>query len=262
MVLALLAFLFLFQDTGKVDPKLHADVVKFVELSGEREKMQSGLAGQLAAAKFRMMTEECKGCDPAFGDEWVKRMTARTKVDEYMHVIERAYETHFGDDDILGMTALLNQSKSGQKPTPSDDLRKKLMGTMPAVQNEIARGSAQIGAKLGPEVRKELEKEHALAIKLVPLSAGTARTAIAAFTRRHWAGFVHHHGSAHQILAVAGVDGLLGHGVIVDFHESESARLACKTIAHDGHRIDSHTIVREKTLDIGLIGSVGKVAHK
>ena len=145
---------------AQVDPKLHADVVKLVEGSGERENMQKRLPQQLEAAKFRMTTESCKGCDPAYGDEWVKRMTARTNIEDYVHVIEHAYETHLTDEDVLQLIVLQTQSKAGQKPTPSDALRQRLTAALPQIQNEIAKKTAEASAKLGTEVRAELEKEH------------------------------------------------------------------------------------------------------
>jgi hypothetical protein len=148
------------QPDQKVDAKLHADVVKLVEASGERENMQKRLPQQLDAARFRMMSETCKGCDPAFGEEWVKQMSARTKIDDYVHVIEHAYETHLTDDEVLQMLALQTQSKAGQKPTPSDALRQKLVAAMPSIQNEIAKKNAEASTKLGTDVRAELEKQH------------------------------------------------------------------------------------------------------
>jgi len=145
---------------AQTDPKLHADVVKLVEGSGEKESMQKRLPQQLDSARFRMMNESCKGCDPAFGAEWVKRMNARTNIDDYVHVIEHAYETHLTDDDVQQMIALQNQSKAGQKPMPSDALRQKMAQALPAIQNEIAKKNAEASAKLGADVRAELEKEH------------------------------------------------------------------------------------------------------
>ncbi len=148
------------QPDQKVDPKLHADVVKLVEASGERENMQKRLPQQLDAARFRMMSETCKGCDPAFGEEWVKQMAARTDIDEYVHVIERAYEAHLTDDEVVQMIALQNQSKAGQRPTPSDALRQKMVAAMPSILNEIAKKTSEASAKLGTDVRAELEKKH------------------------------------------------------------------------------------------------------
>ena len=145
---------------AQVDPKLHADVVKLVGASGERESMQKALPQQLDAARFRMMSETCKGCDPAFGEEWVKQMNAHTNIDDYIHVIEHAYETHLTDEDVQQMMALVNQTKAGQKPTPSDGLRQKLTAAMPAIRNEIAKKNTEASTKLGTDVRAELEKQH------------------------------------------------------------------------------------------------------
>ncbi len=57
-------------------------------------------------------------------------------------------------------STLQNQSKAGQKPTPSDALRQKLTTAMPGIQNEIAKKNAEASTKLGTDVRAELEKQH------------------------------------------------------------------------------------------------------
>jgi hypothetical protein len=48
-------------------------------------------------------------------------------------------------------------------------------------------------------------------------------------------GFIHYEVAATEILAVEGGDGLLGVYITRDFHEGETARLACKTIADEGY---------------------------
>jgi hypothetical protein len=82
------------QQPGKaapaVDPKLHADVIKPVELTGVRALMQNGIKQVISDGKARM-TQSCTGCDPAFAEEWAKRMVSRINLDDFIDVYIRIY---------------------------------------------------------------------------------------------------------------------------------------------------------------------------
>jgi hypothetical protein len=56
-------------DNKQVGAKLHLDVVKLVEVSGVRERMQSTLKPLLEEARKAFMNE-CKRCTAEFGEEW------------------------------------------------------------------------------------------------------------------------------------------------------------------------------------------------
>jgi len=144
-------------DQTKVDPKLHADVVRLVELDGARERMRSGLKPLIENGKNVMM-RTCN-CDPAFGDEWAKRMLARTNLDDYVNVIVRAYEKYLSDDEILQLLTLI-EKKNTQPASPSPHLKEKLAAIMPSLQSEIMGGSTQVGSKLGAEIGQEIGEEH------------------------------------------------------------------------------------------------------
>ena len=69
-------------------------------------------------------------------------------------------------------------------------------------------------------------------------AASAAASATTAFTLR--AGFVHYDLAAFEIFSVESCNGFIGFAIITDFHETESARLARKTIADqcDGIGLD------------------------
>jgi hypothetical protein len=83
-----------------------------------------------------------------------------------------------------------------------------------------------------------------------------------AFPGGHGARFIYDYYAAHQILAVAMIDCLLGGGGVANFHESEAARLACESVPHDGYGVDRDSMSGEKILDIGLIRRVRQVPNK
>jgi len=142
-----------------VDPKLHADVTKLVELTGIRAAMQNNLKQLVDQGKARMR-QLCTGCDPAYSDEWAKRMLARLNIDDFIAVYVRVYEKYFNDDEVEQLIAAQNQIRKSQRPTLSDELKQKMAAQMVTIQSEIIGGTTQLGAKLGGEIGKEIELEH------------------------------------------------------------------------------------------------------
>src|SRR5271165_5299285 len=78
----------------------------------------------------------------------------------------------------------------------------------------------------------------ALAVSAAAASATPAFTAASAsatsLARDHGAGFIHHQRAAHEITAVAGFDGAICRGIVVDLDEPEPARFAREAIRHIG----------------------------
>jgi hypothetical protein len=142
-----------------VDAKLHSDVIKLVELSGIRAAMQNNLKQIVDRGKARML-QLCTGCDPAYSDEWAKRMLTRLNIDDFIDVYVRVYEKYFSDDEIEELIAAQNQIRKSQRPNLSDELKQKLAAQMVTIQSEIIGGTTQLGAKLGGEIGKEIEIEH------------------------------------------------------------------------------------------------------
>jgi hypothetical protein len=142
-----------------VDARLHQDVLKLIELTGVRAALQNGTAQGIGEGKVRVM-QACNGCAPEFGDEWAKRMLARTKIDDYVDVYVRVYEKYFNDDEIRQLIVSQNEARNSQPQTISDALKQKLTAQFPSVQSEIIGGTAQVGSKLGGEIGAEIQKEH------------------------------------------------------------------------------------------------------
>ncbi len=143
---------------ARVDAPLHAKVVKLIELTVPREKLQANMPKLLEDGRKRMM-EVCPTCTPEFGEEWVKRMKARVKVEDFMDVYVRVYEKYFNDDDV---SELLAQSIApvSNRPPVSPRLQEKLKSLLPTIMGEVVGGCTQVGAKLGGEVGGEIGKEH------------------------------------------------------------------------------------------------------
>lgn len=147
------------ENTGKVDAKLHGDVLKLLELSGVRERVDISLKPMVEKGRKEMM-EQCPKCAPEFGDEWAKRMLARLKADDFLNVYVQAYEKHFTDEEITELIDMQRKKNEVPPPSPSPQLKEKLNTILPTLFSEIIGGCAQVGAKLGGEIGEEIGKEH------------------------------------------------------------------------------------------------------
>jgi len=106
------------------------------------------------------MMDKCERCTPAFGDEWEKRMLARTNIADYVDVYVRVYEKYLTREDVTELIALQEAKKASQPSNLSPRLKEKLSSLTTTMTSETIGGCAQIGAKLGGDIGGEIEKEH------------------------------------------------------------------------------------------------------
>jgi hypothetical protein len=93
-------------------------------------------------------------------------------------------------------------------------------------------------------------------------AARTTATAAAAFARNHGASFVDHQSAAQEVAPIARFNCAVCGRVVVDFDESESAGLTCKTIAHHIHAIHGDTRLRKEIRYIGFGSRIREIAYK
>ena len=63
----------------KVDPKLHADAVRLVEVGGAKQRLQDNFK-QMVDDSAKQMMEKCQRCTSEFRDEWEKRFLERSNL--------------------------------------------------------------------------------------------------------------------------------------------------------------------------------------
>ena len=141
----------------KVDPKLHADAVRLVEVTGAKQHLQENFEKMVDEGQKAMM-DKCQGCAPEFGKEWKKRFLERANINDYLDVYVRLYEKYFTDAEINELIAL--QKEPSKTAVPSPALKKKLTEVMPALVADAVGDCGKIGAKLGAEIGAEIEREH------------------------------------------------------------------------------------------------------
>lgn len=143
----------------KVDPKLHADAVRLVEVSGAMRRLQDNFK-QMVDDGSKQMMEKCQRCTPEFRDEWKKRFLERSNLQDYLDVYVRVYEKYFTDAETNELIALQKDKGTSKAASPSPALKEKLTAVMPDVMGDSIGGCAKIGAKLGGEIGSEIEREH------------------------------------------------------------------------------------------------------
>lgn len=143
--------------TKKVDPKLHADAVRLVEVSGAKKHLEDNFEKMVDDGAKAMM-DKCQGCAPEFGKEWKKRFLERANINDYLDVYVRAYEKYFTDAEINELIAL--QKDASKNAVPSPALKDKLTTVMPDLMADTIGDCTKIGAKLGGQIGAEIEREH------------------------------------------------------------------------------------------------------
>lgn len=137
---------------------LHKQVVKLVEVSSGRKKMQESLAANIEKAKKTIA--EQGNCNAEFAEEWGKRMLAGMNLDDYANAAVAVYEKHLTLDEAREMTELLEKQQKGETAVPSEALKEKLTKDYSTIMSEIYGATSQLGAKLGADIGTELGKEH------------------------------------------------------------------------------------------------------
>ncbi len=139
--------------------ELHENVLTLMKLMGLRQRMLDSQDKTLDHAKASMMQAHPE-YNPAFAEEFVKRMRAKTNVDDYVNVFVRVYEKYLNTSDVAELIQAQQEINASKTPSFSAPLKEKLSSVAIKMQSEILGGCAQVGAALGGEVGQEIEKEH------------------------------------------------------------------------------------------------------
>lgn len=141
-----------------VGNQFHSNVVTLVSLTGLRDELLRN-RHTVAEEGKQVILHSFPNYDPAFAEEWARRME-RSSVDAYLDVVVSVYEKNYTDDDILEMIQVQHELSADKQPVLSLQLRAKLAKVAGTVENEIASGFRQLGAKQGEQVGQEVAKDH------------------------------------------------------------------------------------------------------
>ena len=154
--------------------KLRESAMKFLEAADVRQRLQQTIGKLLEDGRQAMMSKN-PGLDPAFGDEWIKRMRQRVSLDQLVNVTAEVYEKYFTADQLDELAQGQLAMKKGQLYTLPPQLADRLKTDAPFIQRDINTSTTLVGGRLGAEVGKEIEKEHPEWIKPLKASAPPAK---------------------------------------------------------------------------------------
>jgi hypothetical protein len=144
---------------GPADTKFHGDVVRLMELSGAREKLEAQKKTMVEDGRKEMI-EKCPKCAPEFANEWAKRMLQRFDPEAFINVYVSAYEKYLSQEDVTELIAIQKKTKAHEPVQATPRLREKLQSVMPSLMGDITGGCVKIGAELGGQVGREIAQEH------------------------------------------------------------------------------------------------------
>jgi len=139
--------------------KLHDSAMKFLEAADARQRLEQTIGKLLDDGKRSMMTKN-PGLDPAFGDEWMKRMRARVSLDQIVEATAEVYEKYFTKDELDILTQRQLALKQGRLYSLTPKLADKLNANSTFIQRDINTSTSIVGGRLGAEVGKEIERDH------------------------------------------------------------------------------------------------------
>src|SRR5438067_8169793 len=139
--------------------QFHNNVLTLINLTGLREELLSNQHTMAEQGKREILRRFPK-YNPAFAEEWARRMEDRISVDEYVNVVVAVYERNYTNEDILEMIRIQRDLRAAKTPVPSPRLQAKLSKLAVTVQSEIVGGFTELGAKRGGEIGQKVAKEH------------------------------------------------------------------------------------------------------
>lgn len=127
-----------------------------------RDQMSRLMGPLLEGAGKQMAVRNVNGatCNDEFVVEWKKRMSQQLTPDRFIEVVVPIYEWHFTLAELEELTAIRVAAGQGKKQDPSQPLAQKMQQEAVDLQSEVIGATSQLGAKVGGEVGKAIEKEH------------------------------------------------------------------------------------------------------
>jgi hypothetical protein len=149
------------------DQSIHQVAMKLLEAMGTRKVLTDNIDAMIENGKQKMAAQHPE-LDPAFSEEWSRRMHARIQLDDFLAVIAAIYEKHFNISELKEMTALYNDIAANHTPQVSDALKVKLNAVMPEIQADMGAGLLELSEKIGSEVAVTVAKDHPEYVKAPP----------------------------------------------------------------------------------------------
>ena len=143
--------------------------MKLLAAMGTRKVLADNIDAMIDNGKQKMIQQHPE-LDPAFSQEWARRMHARINLDEFLNVIADIYEKHFNTSELTEMIGMYRDLGEQRTPHVSDALKAKLNNVMPEIQADMGAGLMELSEKIGSEVAITVAKDHPEYVKAPPPS--------------------------------------------------------------------------------------------
>jgi hypothetical protein len=138
---------------------IHQKALELLEAMGTRTVLEQNIDAMIENGRQKLVQQH-PGLDPAFSEEWTKRMHARVKIDEFLDVVAAIYERHFTMPELDELTQMYHSLAEMKTPHVSAPLKQKLNDELPEVQADMGAGLMQLSEKLGSEVAQSVAADH------------------------------------------------------------------------------------------------------
>jgi hypothetical protein len=140
-------------------PTIHQKALELLGAMGTRTVLEQNIDAMIENGRQKLVQQH-PGLDPAFSEEWNKRMHERVKIDEFMNVVAAIYEKHFTIPEIDELIQMYHSLAKLNTPHVSASLKQKLNDEMPEIQADMGAGLMQLSEKLGSEVAQSVAADH------------------------------------------------------------------------------------------------------
>jgi hypothetical protein len=154
----------------------HQVALKLLDAMGTRKVLTDNIGAMIENGRQKMLQQHTE-LDPAFVEEWARRMHEHINPDDFIAVIAAIYEKHFTIAELTELTNVYNDVSASRTPQISDALKAKLNEVMPEIQADMGAGLMELSEKIGSEVAVSVAKDHPEFVKASPASESqTPRT--------------------------------------------------------------------------------------
>lgn len=161
--------------SGAVDPIARENAAKFAEVTGLRRRLEENFPKTMQSA-LDEMRRRYPNLDPRFVAEWEKRMRVQFDPDDYVAVFIHVYAEHYTASELEEMIQAVRARQNSKPVTISPHLAEKIRASDIDVQSEVMGGFAEIGARKGGEIGREIGMEHPDWVKsLIPATSAAAK---------------------------------------------------------------------------------------
>lgn len=138
---------------------LHRKALDLLEQMGTRKILEQNVEAMIENGRQKLVQEH-PGLDPAYVDEWSRRMHERVKIDEFLDVVAAIYEQHFSAGELDALSQMYSDLAQNKTPQVPEALRQKLNDEIPDIQAEMGAGLMQLSEKIGGEVAQSVAADH------------------------------------------------------------------------------------------------------